>query len=106
MSMESEAMTGTPQRGNSGEKAPTTSRAADAAHGVIDDTAARAEVMEQRIRRQAKNASEKVEASQEAAARQLETTVEKAQAFAKEQPVAAAGIAFAAGVLATALLRR
>jgi ElaB/YqjD/DUF883 family membrane-anchored ribosome-binding protein len=76
------------------------------AHGVIDDTAAKAEVVEQQLRQQATKAGEKVEASQEAATKKIETSIAKAEAFAKEQPITAAGIAFAAGVITTALLRR
>ena len=86
--------------------ATTSRRAAEAAHAVIEDTANKAEVVETQLRERAAKAGEKVEASQEAAAEQFKRTVSKAESFAKERPVAAAGIAFAAGVLASALLRR
>ena len=62
--------------------------------------------MEQRLRAGAEQAGEKLEAGQEAASKQVDRTVAQAEAFINERPIAAAGIAFAAGVLATALLRR
>ena len=84
----------------------TSKRVADAAHSMIDETAAKAEAVERELRDRAVRAGEKVEASQEAATRKLESSVAKAEAFAREQPIAAAGIAFATGVIAAAILRR
>ena len=44
--------------------------------------------------------------SQQVAGEQLERSLAQLESFVKERPLAATGIAFAAGVLATALLRR
>lgn len=106
MSTNSETSSDIAPKGASGSESPTTKRVADAAHNAIDDTATKARSVEKQIRDRASQAGEKVEATQEAATRKVETAVAKAEAFATEQPIAAAGIAFAAGILASALLRR
>lgn len=106
MSATSDSVSQMTEKKAKGSDKTTTSKVADAAHNVIDDTAAKAEAVENQIRNRAARAGEKVEATQEAASRKLESSVERAEAFAREQPIAAAGIAFAAGVLAAALLRR
>lgn len=106
MSTNSEAMTEMTAKAKQKGDSSTTQKVAEAAHSVIDDTAAKAQSVEKQIRERAAQAGEKVEASQQAASRKIESTVAKAEAFAKEQPIAAAGIAFAAGVLAISLLRR
>jgi len=87
-------------------EAPATNRAAKAAHDAIDSTKSKAEEVERQLRRKAAVAGEKVEHSQEVAAEKFDRTLDDVQAFIKEKPVAAAGIAFAAGVIATSLLRR
>jgi ElaB/YqjD/DUF883 family membrane-anchored ribosome-binding protein len=106
MNTTSDSLSNVSRENSTADKGKTTRRAADAAHSVIDDTAAKAEVVEQNLRQKAAKASRKVEASQEAAVQKFESSIAKAEAFAKEQPIAAAGIAFAAGVIASALLRR
>lgn len=106
MSTNSEALSEVASKAGHGAEAKTTQKVADAAHNVIDETAAKAQSVEKQIRERAVQAGEKVEATQEAASRKIESTITKAEAFAKEQPIAAAGIAFAAGVLAISLLRR
>jgi ElaB/YqjD/DUF883 family membrane-anchored ribosome-binding protein len=87
-------------------KSTTTSRAAKAAHNVIDETAAKAEPVELQIREKAAVAGEKAEATQEKAREQLDQSLAKAERFVKEKPLASAGIAFAAGIVVSALLRR
>jgi ElaB/YqjD/DUF883 family membrane-anchored ribosome-binding protein len=52
------------------------------------------------------SAGAKLEESQEAATAQVDKSLAKLETFVKGRPIAAAGIAFAAGVLATAWLRR
>jgi ElaB/YqjD/DUF883 family membrane-anchored ribosome-binding protein len=84
----------------------TTRKVAKAAHDAIDSTASKAENIEHELRERAAHAGEKMGASQEAVARQFESTVSEVETFVRKRPVAAAGIAFAAGVLATAILRR
>jgi ElaB/YqjD/DUF883 family membrane-anchored ribosome-binding protein len=84
----------------------TTERLAQSAHEVIDDAAEKASKVEHQVRESAERANEKLEGSRQAAGEQLDRTIASAENFINERPVAAAGIAFAAGVLATALLRR
>jgi ElaB/YqjD/DUF883 family membrane-anchored ribosome-binding protein len=87
-------------------EASTARRWAEAAHGAIDETAEKAEAVEAKWRKQAHQAGEKVEASQEQAVEQISHSISELEAFAKKRPATAAGIAFALGVLTTALLRR
>jgi ElaB/YqjD/DUF883 family membrane-anchored ribosome-binding protein len=95
-----------PDRGLDTENTPTARKVAEAAHKAIDESAVRAEQLERQIRQRAEHAQEKMSASQQAATQQLERSLVQLEAFVKERPLAATGIAFAAGVLATALLRR
>jgi len=84
----------------------TTRKVAEAAHKVIDESVDRAENLERQIRYRAELAQEKMTSSQQVAGEQLERSLAQLESFVKERPLAATGIAFAAGVLATALLRR
>jgi ElaB/YqjD/DUF883 family membrane-anchored ribosome-binding protein len=79
---------------------------ASSAHNTIDSAAAKAEELEVQLRAGVVKAGSKMEQSQEAATAQAEKSLAKLESFVKGRPIAAAGIAFAAGVLATALLRR
>ncbi|MCJ7590525.1 MAG: hypothetical protein MUO51_04165 [Woeseiaceae bacterium] len=83
-----------------------TQRVAHSAHDTINSTAAIAEELELQLRSGAVKAGTKIDASQEAATAKVEKSLAKLETFVKGSPIAAAGIAFAAGVLATALLRR
>lgn len=87
-------------------KTTTTSRAAKAAHEVIDDTAAKTEPVELQIREKAASAGDKVEETQEKAREQLDESLAKAESFVKDKPFTSAGIAFAAGIVVSTLLRR
>lgn len=90
----------------SDENTSATKKAATMAHEVIDHAAERAEPIEQKLREQAHQAQEKIGSTQAEATEQIHQQVEKVEAFIKERPVAATGIAFAAGVLAAIILRR
>jgi ElaB/YqjD/DUF883 family membrane-anchored ribosome-binding protein len=83
-----------------------TQRIAGSAHDSINSAAAKAEELEVQLRAGAIKAGTKLDESQEAATAQVEKSLAKLESFVKGRPIAAAGIAFAAGVLATALLRR
>jgi ElaB/YqjD/DUF883 family membrane-anchored ribosome-binding protein len=83
-----------------------TQRVASSAHDTIDSAAANAEELEVQLRAGVVKAGSKMEESQDAATAQVEKSLAKLETFVKGRPIAAAGIAFAAGVLATALLRR
>lgn len=87
-------------------KKSTTQRVAKAAHDAIEDTAAKAEPLELQLREKASNAGDKVEAGHEATQQQVEQTIASIEKFVNEKPVAAAGVAFAAGIVVSTLLRR
>jgi ElaB/YqjD/DUF883 family membrane-anchored ribosome-binding protein len=84
----------------------TTRKVADAAHKAIDQSADRAEDVERRLREKAGRAQERVGASQKAAGAQLERSLDQLELFVRERPLTATGIAFAAGIVAAAILRR
>lgn len=84
----------------------TASRVADSAHKLIDDTAAKAEEMERQLRRKAAKAGEKYEDTKDTANQQVEQSLAKVESFVREKPMTAAGIAFAAGIVASSILRR
>lgn len=84
----------------------TTRQVADSAHDLIDAAATKAEKAELEMRQRAEAVSNKAEATQEQAVQSFEKVLSSTEGFVKEKPVAAAGLAFAAGVVATALLRR
>jgi ElaB/YqjD/DUF883 family membrane-anchored ribosome-binding protein len=106
MSTRQEAVSARDTKSASEKSDSTTQRVADAAHNAIDETAVKAETLERKMREGAAKAVESVENSQEAAGEQLNHAIAQAEAFAKKRPVAAAGIAFAAGILVAAALRR
>lgn len=83
-----------------------TERVASSAHDSIDSAAVKAEELELHLRSGAVKAGKKLEESQDATSAQVDKSLAKLESFVKGRPIAAAGIAFAAGVLATALLRR
>jgi ElaB/YqjD/DUF883 family membrane-anchored ribosome-binding protein len=83
-----------------------TQRIASSAHETIDSAAVKADELELHLRAGAVKAGTKLESTQEAATAQVEKSLAKLESFVKDRPIAAAGIAFAAGVLATVLLRR
>lgn len=84
----------------------TTRRVADTAHELIDDTADKAENVELRLREKAAVAGEKIEATKDTANEQVEQSLAQVESFVKQKPLTAAGIAFAAGVVATSILRK
>lgn len=86
--------------------APVTRRVASVAHEAVDSAAARAEQVEKSVRSGASEAGDTLEKSQEAAVAQIDETIKSLEGFMKKRPVAAAGIAFAIGAIATSLLRR
>lgn len=84
----------------------TTSQVADSAHKIIDVAATKAEKAEAEVRERAQAVGDKAEATQEMATQKVEKMLSQTETFVREQPIAAAGLAFAVGVVATALLRR
>ncbi len=84
----------------------TTQKVAGAVHQAVDGAAKKAEPMEHQLREQASKASEHVGDAQAAAKLQVEQTMRTVESFVRDRPVAATGLAFAAGALAAILLRR
>ena len=84
----------------------TARQVANSAHDMIDAAATKAEKAEMEMRQRAEAVGNKAEATQELAAHKFEKVLSSTETYVKEQPIAAAGLAFAAGVVATALLRR
>jgi ElaB/YqjD/DUF883 family membrane-anchored ribosome-binding protein len=86
--------------------APTTQKVANVAHEAIDGAASKAQPVEEQIRTRASKAGEQLDAKQAAAIKQMEQSMKQVESFVRERPVAATGIAFAAGALAAMILRR
>lgn len=86
--------------------ASTTEKVAHAAHDAIDGAARKAQPVEKQIRQQAYRAHEQLDATQAAAMEHMEESLRNIEKFVKQRPVAATGIAFAAGALAAIMLRR
>ncbi|GEM_PF-1921764 len=103
-------MSSTHSQATSGPRAanesPATHKAREAAHEAVDRAADRAEVVEDRIRKEAAHMAEKANAGKDEAMARWDDTVETLDEFVRKRPVASVGIAFGAGVLAALLLRR
>src|SRR5262249_27697440 len=76
------------------------------AHEAVDRAAETARDLEGRARDVASMSVEKIGEKQEQAREQLDVALGKIGTFIREEPVAAAGMAFAFGIFAAALLRR
>ncbi|KXI27479.1 DUF883 domain-containing protein [Paraglaciecola hydrolytica] len=87
---------------NSGS--PVTNKASAALHKTVDTLAEKAAGTEEKLRESASHSAESIAAQQKAIQDKWQNS--KARNYATENPLATAGIAFAAGVLLTTLLRR
>ena len=97
------------QARNSTEKAngnSTTDRLAAMAHDTVDRVAESANYAEQEVRGAAGRAAERAREMQEEAMATADQQVKKARSYIEENPLMSAGIAFAAGVIFSALIRR
>ncbi|MDX1538932.1 DUF883 domain-containing protein [Arsukibacterium sp.] len=96
--------------GNSSKNAainsPVTERASEAAHHAVDAMAEKAGSAEDTLRKTAASSKATIDQKQEELKMQMQGSYERSKQFAQENPLAAAGIAFAAGMLVSALLRR
>lgn len=92
---------------NSGDvNSPATVKAAEATHQAVDTVAEKAAAAEDALRKTAASSEEALAQKQAEIKQQLQSTYSKTREFAAQNPLATAGIAFAAGVVLTALLRR
>jgi len=87
-------------------KAQATEKLATAAHKVVDDLAERAVPLEIRAKEQVGRASQTVSESAEQAKAKATDAASRAESTIREHPFAAAGVAFAAGLLTSMFLRR
>ncbi|MDP2715034.1 DUF883 domain-containing protein [Rheinheimera sp.] len=91
---------------NGGLNSPVTAKASEAAHHAVDAMAVKAAAAEDTLRKTAASSQETLAHKQEEIKQQLQSTYSKSREFAAQNPLAAAGIAFAAGILVSSLLRR
>lgn len=84
----------------------TTDKVAKAAHEAIDKMAAGADQMESRIRQGAADAQLNVRGTTDRAQRLSADTVTDVRQYVYERPVASIVMAFAAGIIFSALFRR
>lgn len=89
-----------------GNRSATSQRMAERAHQTIDKAAELAGEAEQSLRERAARAGEKLREGEERALDTLDEGVNRIRSYVEQNPLAAAGIAFAAGLLVSALLRR
>jgi ElaB/YqjD/DUF883 family membrane-anchored ribosome-binding protein len=92
------------QSGN--QNAPLTNRVADSAHDRVDRAAKHAARAEDAIREKAADSSDAVQETVRSAKQDLDEMTGKIERYARANPVTAAGIAFAAGMLLSSMLRR
>lgn len=108
---------GTPQPPNGGPQpeatrrtssgqASTTEHAAGVAHGAVDRAAESAARAEERLREAAAVGEQRLREQGEEARVVAERAVDHVREYTKENPLAAAGIAFAAGVILSRLMSR
>jgi ElaB/YqjD/DUF883 family membrane-anchored ribosome-binding protein len=83
-----------------------TDRLAAKAHETVDSVAERAQRAERELRGAAARKAEQARELHEQATERAEQTLRRASSYLQNNPLAFAGIAFAAGVLLSSLLRR
>lgn len=96
--------TATSQKSN--VEAPFTDKATSAAHDAVDAISSRAASAESSVRHGASNSAQTLSEKQLEARIKMAEYSSKTRKLASENPLATAGIAFAAGMLVTSLLSR
>ncbi|MBU1308066.1 DUF883 C-terminal domain-containing protein [Rheinheimera muenzenbergensis] len=91
---------------NGAANSPVTNKASQAAHHAVDAMAEKAAAAEDSLRKTAATSRDNIAQKQEHIKQQLQSSYSKTRQLAEQNPLATAGIAFAAGVLLTSLLRR
>jgi ElaB/YqjD/DUF883 family membrane-anchored ribosome-binding protein len=84
----------------------TTQRLAEKAHQTVDRAAEVATEAEATLRSSAARAAETLRAGEERAAETFDEGLTKVRTYVEKNPLASAGIAFAAGIVVSMLLRR
>ena len=107
--MNAQTKTSSSKKSGNGSKkpnAPTTEQAVRAAHDALDTAAEKLGPVEDRVRKESAKSKETLKVKSQEAKDEFEVALTKVEDFARERPLAAAGIAFAAGIIASAILRR
>jgi len=86
--------------------APITEKMTAAAHDTVDKASLHASAAEERLRETADSTSESLAAKKATAEMELSTAANQARKMVVENPLMAAGVAFAAGLLVTSLLSK
>ena len=89
---------------NSGN--PTTDRLAAMAHETIDRVAETANHAEHEVRSAATRTAEKAKHAQDQMVATADENLSKVRSYVQQNPLTSAGIAFAAGVILSSLIRR
>ncbi len=84
----------------------TTDKIAKAAHEAVDKMAASADQVETRVRQSAAEAQSTMREKTDQAQRMSEDAIVNVRNYVHEHPFASLGLAFAAGIVFSALLRR
>lgn len=87
-------------------EAPTVEQLKERAHRRVDQATAGVAEAEREIRRAAADAANRIRRSEEELAEILEQNVRKVREYIEKNPLQSAGIAFAAGIVLSSLLRR
>ena len=85
---------------------PTTEHVADVAHGAVDRVADNAAKAEERIREKAAAGEQQLREKTAEARASTERAVDHVRQYTQENPLAAAAIAFAAGLIVSRILSR
>ena len=93
-------------KNNGALNSPVTTKASEAAHHAVDAVTEKAAAAEDSLRKTAATSQHSLAQKQDEIKQQLQHSYSKSREFAAQNPLATAGIAFAAGVVLTALLRR
>ena len=88
------------------EQAPATEQVRKTAHRAVDQAAEKAGAVEEKVRTEADRLKEIADNQREATRQKIDAGLRRTDRFIQERPLAAAGIAFAAGAVAAMLLRR
>ncbi|MDQ2077200.1 hypothetical protein [Marinimicrobium sp. ABcell2] len=88
------------------KEAPLTERSVAAAHEAIDNLSARIAKTEKSVRDMVNGSSQNFAEKQEEFKTRMDESVNGVRGYVQENPLMAAGIAFAAGAVVAALMRR
>ncbi len=88
------------------DETPITDKARAFAREAVESASSKAEDVERKLRSEARRAADTVDKGEARARHQLDETLTSMEHFIRERPMAGAGMAFVAGMLAAMILRR